>query len=129
MARQYVAFRRIYTSASLEDVQKACESVLQQLGGSLLTPYPTIKIADAKAGSGLAYATNIEASAFVQSKGDSCYEILCQIRITRNAVFWIGALLGLLIVFFWFFPISYFLYDPSLAYQRALDRIELPPTK
>jgi hypothetical protein len=129
MNRQFTFYRRLHTNEAPEVVYSAVEESLRVTVGGAIERYGNVL--RVRAGSNnlnFAFVAEVNAEITLTQPAPGLVDIQGIVTLAPNAFFWICAVAGLFCLWFlWFFNVMYFVMDPRVNYQLALDRVQLRP--
>jgi len=127
MNRQFTVYRRAVTTLPPDRVFAAVEQSLKMtVGGSVVRNGNTFLIDNGTLNLNFAFVANVNAQVMLTQPAPNTIDINGTVNLSPNTFFWIMGVLGFFCLWFlWGFNIFYFMMDPRVNYQLALDRADL----
>ncbi|MBA2113270.1 hypothetical protein [Bremerella alba] len=125
--RHFTVYRRVQTTKPPEQVFESVEHSLRStVGGDITRNGNVFKIFNGNQNLNFGFAADIYATVTLLEPSPGTLELNGEITLEPNQLFWIMAILGFFCLWFlWAFNILYFIMDPRINYQLALDRVNL----
>lgn len=127
MNRQFSVYRRAVTTLPPDEVFAAVEQSLKlTVGGTVMRNANAFLVDNGTLNLNFAFVANVNAQIMLTQPAPNTVDIHGTITLSPNTFFWVVGVLGLFCLWFlWVFNIFYFMMDPRVNYQLALDRADL----
>jgi len=126
--RHFTFYRRLQTDEPPEQVYAEIEQALRTtVGGSIQRIDSVFHIQNGINNLSFSFVGDLSATVSVSQPSAGVVDLNGTITLRPNALFWISAVTGALCLWFmWLMNLMYFILDPRVNYQAALDRIQIP---
>lgn len=127
MNRQFTVYRRLHTTEPPNVVYDAVEESLRTtVGGAIERRGNMFHITNGTKNVNFAFVAEFTADITLTQPAPDIVDVQGTIIITPNTFFWVSLVVGFFCLWFlWVFNIFYFVMDPRLNYQTALDRVQV----
>ncbi|HEX7831702.1 MAG TPA: hypothetical protein VF787_18755 [Thermoanaerobaculia bacterium] len=127
MNRQFTVYRRLHTTEPPNVVYDAIEESLRlTVGGAIERRGNTFFITNGTKNVNFAFVAEFTAEISLTQPAPDIVDVQGTITIRPNTFFWVSLVIGFFCLWFlWVFNVFYFVMDPRMNYQTALDRVQL----
>lgn len=128
--RKFTFYRRVRTQQSPDRVFSAVEQALRQtVGGSVRRIANTFHVDSGTNNLNFAFIGDLDAEVVLTQPEPYTIDMSGTVTLRPNTFFWIMGIGGFFCLWFlWGFSVLYFVMDPRVNYQRALDAVDLEAT-